>query len=264
MGTIKIGTCGYSRYQPEGDWKDKYDSKLQAYSEAFEAVEINRTFYKLPMVKTAERWRQEVSEGFEFTLKAWQAVTHPTDSMTWRKRKEKLTKKQRENFGNFGSSRQVIDAWEQTKARAEALDAKVCVFQTPASFSRSKKNEGNVRRFFESIDRDGISPAWEPRGDWNQRPEKIESICRDLRLIHVVDLMRREPRSDHPIAYIRLHGLNKRETDYRYDYSDEELLQLAEKLQALARQHETVYCMFNNDNMFANARALGNILGKGK
>ncbi|MCF8053110.1 MAG: hypothetical protein K9L59_17870 [Desulfobacterales bacterium] len=49
MGIIKIGTCGYSRYQPGGNWKDRFQSKLQAYSDAFEVVEINRTFYKLPM-----------------------------------------------------------------------------------------------------------------------------------------------------------------------------------------------------------------------
>ncbi|TEU13922.1 MAG: DUF72 domain-containing protein, partial [Hadesarchaea archaeon] len=31
--------------------------------------------YKLPMVKTAERWRAEAPGDFEFALKAWQAIS---------------------------------------------------------------------------------------------------------------------------------------------------------------------------------------------
>jgi uncharacterized protein YecE (DUF72 family) len=199
-------------------------------------------------------------EGFEFTLKAWQAITHATSSMTWRKRKEKLTETQKKHFGNLRSNKDVMDAWEQTKERAQALEAKVCVFQCPASFNCSAKNEENIRRFFEKIDRGGLEPAWEPRGDWNEHPEKIEAICKDLGLIHIVDLMRREPLCDHSIAYTRLHGLNRKEYDYRYDYSDSELEQLAEKLAGLAKQRSTVYCMFNNDTMFANAQTLMKLL----
>ncbi|MCF8080527.1 MAG: hypothetical protein K9K88_14705 [Desulfobacterales bacterium] len=63
MGKIKVGTCGYSRYQPGGDWKDKYKSKLQAFSKAFEAVEINRTFYKLPMVNNDNMFANARSLG---------------------------------------------------------------------------------------------------------------------------------------------------------------------------------------------------------
>lgn len=260
MGTIKVGTCGYGRYQPPGDWKEEYKNKLQAYSDAYKVVEINRTFYKLPMVKTTRRWRDEVLGDFEFTLKAWQAITHPTNSPTWRKRKDKLTESQMDGFGNLQPNKEVIGAWEETKARAKALEARVCVFQCPGKFSCNAKNEQNVRRFFEKIDRGGIEPAWEPRGDWNEHPDAIESICDELRLIHVVDVMRRDPLSSQATAYIRLHGLNDREYDYRYDYTDTELKQLAEKLHNLSDDHQTVYCMFNNDNMFANASRLVRLL----
>jgi uncharacterized protein YecE (DUF72 family) len=260
MGTIKVGTCGYGYYKPVGNWKQEYKSKLQAYSDVFKVVDINRTFYGLPMVKTTRRWRDEVLEGFEFTLKAWQAITHSTSSMTWRKRTAKLTDEHKKNFGHLRPNREVLDAWDQTRERAEALRANVCVLQCPASFHCSFENEENLRRFFEKIDRGGLEPAWEPRGDWNENPERIASICDDLGIIHVVDLMRREPLSKHPIAYIRLHGLNAKEYDYRYDYADGELEQLAEKLARLAKRHQTVYCMFNNDNMFANARTLMKLL----
>ncbi|KXB00457.1 hypothetical protein AKJ42_00680 [candidate division MSBL1 archaeon SCGC-AAA261C02] len=233
---------------------------MQAYSDAFEVGEINRTFYKLPMVKTTERWRREAFDDFEFTLKTWQALTHPTSSPTWRKRKDKLTEKQEKNFGYLRPNREVIDAWEETKKRAEALKAKVCVIQTPGSFDCSKENEKNMRELLGKIDCGDLELAWEPRGDWKENPDKIEDICNDLGLIHIVDLMRREPVSDHPMSYIRLHGLNPSEYNYDYDYSDEELEELAEKLEGLAESHDVVYCMFNNYSMYENAQQLREII----
>ncbi|MEF8873396.1 MAG: DUF72 domain-containing protein [Candidatus Thermoplasmatota archaeon] len=257
---IKIGTCGYSYYDPGEGWKDRYESKLQAYTDEFETVEINKTFYKLPMVKTAERWKENASGDFEFNLKAWQALTHPTSSPTWRNKKGKLSDSQEENFGYLRPNEDVIEAWRDTKEIAEALDAGVLVIQSPGSFDCSEKNEENIRRFFEKIEWGGLNVGWEPRGDWKQNPKKVEEICNDHGLIHIVDIMRREPVSDHPVAYVRLHGLNPDEYDYAYDYSDEELNQLAEKLEDLLEEHDKVYCMFNNYEMFKNAERLREIL----
>lgn len=260
MGEIKIGTCGYSYYNPPEGWKEEHESKLQAYSHAFEVGEINRTFYKLPMTKTTERWRREASEDFEFTLKAWQAITHPTSSPTWRGKKDKLTEDQEKNFGYLRPNEQIVEAWNETKKRAEALEANVCVIQTSAGFDCSEENEENMREMLNEIGRGDIDLAWEPRGDWKGNPEKVSEICDDLNLIHIADLMRREPVSDHEVAYVRLHGLNPKEYDYNYDYSDEELRELAEKLHELAKDHDKVYCMFNNYEMFDNAQKLRDLL----
>ncbi len=260
MGDIRIGTCGYGYYTPPEGWKEEYESKLQAYSEDFEVGEINKTFYKLPMTKTVERWRREASDNFEFTLKAWQALTHPTSSPTWRNKKDKLSDKQRENFGYLRPNKEVKEAWGETRKRIEALEANVCVIQTSAGFTCNEENEENMRELLNTIDRNDIEMAWEPRGNWKEKPEKVKQICKDLDLIHVADLMRRKIVSDHEIAYIRLHGLNGNEYNYDYDYSESELQKLAEKLRSLAKNHKTVYCMFNNYKMFKNAKELKQIL----
>jgi uncharacterized protein YecE (DUF72 family) len=117
-----------------------------------------------------------------------------------------------------------------------------------------------MRKFLGKIDRGDLAIAWEPRGDWKEHPDEIKKLCDELDLIHVVDLMRREPVSRHPIAYIRLHGLNPREYDYNYDYSTAELRKLAEKARALAKKHQEVYVMFNNFAMYQDALDLVKIL----
>ncbi|MDZ7700400.1 MAG: DUF72 domain-containing protein [Deltaproteobacteria bacterium] len=256
MADIKIGTCGYRGYRPGKNWKETYNNKLEAFSDTFNLVELNRTFYKLPMLKTAERWRGEVKAGFEFTLKAWQAITHTMTSPTWRKRSEKLTQTQKRHFGNFRSNEEVMKAWDQTRQIADALRATVCVLQAPASFGCNGKNENNMHRFFDKADRGDMAIGWEPRGDWNAHPERIKDMCETHGLIHIVDLMRREPLSEHPVSYIRLHGLNEKEFDYAYDYSDTELKELVKRIKKLGERHDTVYCMFNNDAMYDNARTL--------
>ncbi|MFO7793057.1 MAG: DUF72 domain-containing protein [Candidatus Saliniplasma sp.] len=257
---INIGTCGHGYYRPGKGWKKKYKSKLQAYSDDFPCGEINKTFYKLPMIRTAERWRKEACDDFDFIMKAWQALTHPTNSPTWGDRKDALTGEQRRAFGYLKPNKEVFDAWKETKKVAEALEAEVLVIQTPPSFGCTEKNKENMYEFFSQVDRGELEIAWEPRGDWTDNEEDIGEICNEFNLIHIVDIIRKRPVSKHDITYIRLHGLNKNEYDYDYNYSTHELLKLAGRLRGLDREYDKVYCMFNNYEMFENAKRLIEIL----
>lgn len=130
-----------------------------------------------------------------------------------------------------------------------------------AGFGPTQENIANVREFFTAVDTSLVSVGWEPRGDWNENLDLVGDLCRDLGLIHVVDIFRRHPRSSGATCYLRLHGRNRRETDYRYDHADDELDEPAERLRELEDSYRHVYCtfnnsMFNNDNKFENARDL--------
>ncbi|MEF8833214.1 MAG: DUF72 domain-containing protein, partial [Candidatus Thermoplasmatota archaeon] len=174
--------------------------------------------------------------------------------------KSGLSDSQLDNLGYLRPNEDVIEAWEETRKIGEALDADVCLIQTPGSFDCSEEHEENMKELLRNIDRNDLDIAWEPRGDWKENREKVKEICDDFNLIQVVDLLREEPLSNHEVAYTRLHGLNKERYDYDYDYSDEELETLAERLRELSEKHDKVYCMFNNYEMFKNAKRLEEIL----
>jgi uncharacterized protein YecE (DUF72 family) len=105
--------------------------------------------------------------------------------------------------------------------------------------------------------------AWEPRGDWKDHKEAIANLCHELDLIHVVDLLRRDPAIVREIVYTRLHGLGRREYDYGYKYTKNDLDILAEKLTALEkRKVREAYVLFNNVHMLENATRLRMMVGK--
>jgi uncharacterized protein YecE (DUF72 family) len=59
-------------YPPE--FQDK--SRLTYYSSLFTSIEINSSFYKIPMASTIRKWAQSVSDDFKFTFKLWREITH--------------------------------------------------------------------------------------------------------------------------------------------------------------------------------------------
>lgn len=235
---VKVGTCGFGLAQAE-------------YVRAFPSVEVQHTFYHPPQLKTLERWRNQMPADFEFTLKAWQLITHDAKSPTYRRLKRTLSDTEKQEAGYFRSTSIVREAWEITLASAHALKARTILFQCPASFKQTKENIANLKKFFCSIDRQNLNLCWEPRGDWDR--EAVRSICTDLQLCHVVD-----PFVDQTVTpekcYFRLHGRN----GWRYQYDDGELRELAEAVPKLKGS----YVFFNNRKMTEDALNFCKFLGR--
>lgn len=238
---IKVGTCGWSAR-----------GGRQAYFKYFEAIELQETFYKLPREDTARRWREQAPPDFEFAVKAWQAITHPPSSPTWRRSGIKVPSGAAERYGFFRVTEETLKAWEETLKICKALDARVCVFQTPPSFGYSPENARNVEAFFTTIDRGGLRMGWEPRGTWHEHGDELRQLLSKLDLTHVVDPLRREPVYTAGFAYFRLHGLGGAEVNYRYKYTDEDLSRLLSTVRRYAESGD-VYVFFNNVFMFDDA-----------
>jgi len=232
---IKLGCCGFPIAR-------------RRYYHQFKVVEIQKTFYQPPKPETARRWREEAPEDFEFTLKAWQLITHPAQSPTYRRAKVKIPPSKRGAYGYFRPTDVVFGAWEETKRIARALRAKLIVFQCPASFKPTSENMRNMEDFFTRAERGGLLFGWEPRGEW--KSQEIEGLCRSLNLIHIVDPFKAQVAYG-LIDYFRLHGKG----GYRYRYSPQELLQLKGWV-----EEKPTYVMFNNVYMFEDALRFAQLL----
>lgn len=226
---IRVGCCGF----PEAHYK---------YFQRFKLVEIQKTFYQPPKLGTARKWRDNAPEDFVFTLKAWQLITHTPSSPTYRRLKTPIPYRQRSRYGAFRPTREVFQAWQTTRAFAEALEAEAVVFQCPSSFRPTQENIKNLRKFFSSMEAGPFTLVWEPRGGWEEAT--VRALCEELDLVHGVDPFQAEPVTE-GLAYFRLHGIK----GYRYNYTDENLQQLKET----CSQHEDVYCLFNNISMLNDA-----------
>jgi uncharacterized protein YecE (DUF72 family) len=206
------------------------------------AVEVQHTFYQPPQIATLEKWRAEAPDGFEFTLKAWQLITHQATSPTYRRLKRELSEKEKETCGFFRPSRIVKEAWQVTYECARALQAGTLLFQCPASFRPTKANIENMRKFFARIKRKGLTFCWEPRGEWPR--EVVKDLCDELDLWHVVDpFAARTVTPDR--CYFRLHGRG----GWRYSYEDVEL----EELYSMLPEGKLSYVFFNNIKMGEDA-----------
>lgn len=56
------------------EFKDK--SRLCFYGSLMNSIEINSSFYKVPMASTVRKWAGDVPEHFKFTFKLFREVTH--------------------------------------------------------------------------------------------------------------------------------------------------------------------------------------------
>jgi uncharacterized protein YecE (DUF72 family) len=251
----KVGCCGFA-----------IRGGMRNYYKQFGLVEIQSTFYNLPQIETVERWRSEAPFAFEFIPKAFQGITHPVSSPTWRKFRGKLPDADgfSSQYGFFKLTNEVVSCWKNMVEICGKLMSGALLVQSPPNFSCTSSNISNMEEFFTTADRKRIVVCWEPRGDWNQNPDEIRKVCSKLDLVHVVDIMRREPLSQHEVNYIRLHGLNQRELDYRYSYSNEELLSLKKRILAIEKKSRRVYVLFNNTDMAIDAKRFREIfLGNG-
>ncbi|HLI33519.1 MAG TPA: DUF72 domain-containing protein [Terriglobia bacterium] len=243
---LKVGCCGFPVSRAR-------------YSKTFSVVEVQQTFYQPPSSGTLEKWRSQVPAEFEFTMKAWQVITHESNCLTYRRLREPLSSRQKEEAGNFRVNSTVIEAWKRTLECARILGSRRILFQCPARFAPTPENKSNLCEFFRTIGRRTCSPGlgqplifiWEPRGVW--KPNEIRELCDELNLIHGVDPFLQPPVTG-GIGYFRLHGGK----DYRHRYTDADLKELQRRVEG----YKPCYVLFNNIGMVEDALRFKRLLSE--
>src|SRR5687768_9904911 len=219
----RVGLCGWT-------------ISMEKYVHRFPVVEVQHTFYEPPGDALLEKWRLQVPGRFEFTIKAWQVVTHESSSPTYRRMKRPLPPEHAGQVGSFRTTAPVLAAWQRTLECATILRATAVLLQCPRSFRPTPENVARLRHFAATVERPaGVRLLWEPRGDW---PEPLlVDLCRELDLVHVVDPMQTETVTPER-TYYRLHGTS----GARHVHTDDEL----RRLHDLVVDRQEPYVLFNN------------------
>ena len=222
---MKLGMCGFT-------------IGATAYFSRFPVVEVQQTFYDPPLLATLEKWRRQAPAGFEFTMKAWQVITHLGASPTYRRLRRPMSDRELAEAGGFRTNETTLAAWRTTLEARDALAATAILFQCPASFRPTQENVDAMRSFLTRIDRPaGVRLLWEPRGKWPD--ETVAALCEELDLVHAADPFVR-PSLTPELLYWRLHG----NTSHYASYTDDELRQIIDWLPDDPRIE--AYVLFNN------------------
>lgn len=184
---IKVGCAGY----PVG--RDRYWRALSF-------VETD-TGKGLPRLETLAAWRADIPAGGEAALQALRTITHGPEDRGFPASARKIPKHRQALCGSFRESLEVHEAWMATKAAAEALGAKIVVFETPASFQPGSDRLRDLYRFFKGAARGKLIFVWHPRGtEWGSLEDKV---CAELGLIRAFDPLRQAPPRKGAFLYMR-------------------------------------------------------------
>ena len=219
---VRVGLCGWT-------------VAMGRYVQRFPLVEVQHTFYEPPADALLGRWRADVPPSFEFTLKAWQLVTHESRSPTYRRLRSPLPDEHRGQVGAFRTTPPVLAAWQRTLECARVLRATAVLLQCPRSFAPTEANVARLRAFVRTVERPSARLLWEPRGQWPRA--LLVELCAELDLVHVVDPMVTETVTPEQ-TYYRLHGT----TGMRHVHTDDEL----RRLRDLVDGRPEPYVLFNN------------------
>ncbi|PZR36425.1 MAG: DUF72 domain-containing protein [Azospira oryzae] len=201
-------------------------SRLTYYSSLFNSIEINSSFYKIPLGKTVLKWSNEVPADFRFTFKLWKGITHLNDLIF--------------NASDVVHFMDVISAVGAKRG--------VLLVQFPPGL-KSVHSDQLIRllKAIKQSDPKGLWPvAVEFRNQtWYQ--ERIYHLADEHRVSIVVhDKMGSSTRqlvSSVTTVYLRFHGP---QGDYRGDYSSAFLREYAGYVRQWLEAGKNVYVYFNN------------------
>lgn len=242
MAKIFIGTSGWSY----DHWKNgvfyprdlESGKELEYYTQFFDTVELNNTFYHLPKPQTFINWRQRTPKKFLFAVKGSRFITH---------------------ILKLNSSSEPL---KNLLKNALNLKKKLgpIFFQLPPQFEKDKER---LEIFLDLLPK-------KQRFAFEFRHESwfCDEIYQLLRNHQCALIFADTP--DYPYAeeittdfvYLRLHG-NK----YLYSskYTPPEIQEWAKKIKEWKNRNLNVYCYFDNDangNAVENAKELKEALSQ--
>ena len=223
-GRVHIGTSGWhykhwlGLFYPE---KLPAREMFQFYARHFNTVEINNTFYHLPLPSTFDAWRENSPKDFLFAVKGSRFITH---------------------------MKKLLDPLNTTAKfflGAERLETKLgpILFQLPPRWGLDLKR---LAEFLQALPPghqyvfEFRDESWIVEGVFDLLHKHNAAFC-----IHDLGGMQTPLEVPASFTYIRFHGPGK--AKYRGSYSPEALQQWADRISNWRSTLSDVFVYFNND-----------------
>ena len=264
---VFIGTSGWSYptgrgtwngiFYPPADRRGRAFDELGFYSERFNTVEVNSTFYGQPRPQVSLGWANRTPPGFEFSIKLYQKFTHPrmTSGRRGDRAREHTNDDQAVSLADVDAFKAGIDPL----ARAGKLGALLAQF--PASFKDTPEARDYVRWLLQTFRDYPVTLELRHRS-WSDDPHEIVDLLSEYGAAWTqIDepKFRSSIRQDllpnvNTFYYLRLHGRNAEqwwahensEDRYNYLYSENELKPFAEVVKNARAQVKKLYAYLNN------------------
>jgi uncharacterized protein YecE (DUF72 family) len=281
-GKIRIGTASWSdpgfveRWYPK---KMPAGERLGWYAQHFELVEVNSTFYSVPEPRMAERWCAATPDDFTFDVKLHQLFSfHSTPAKLLppdlQRRVETDAK------GTVKSTPDLQEALLKTfllpmSIIRNAGKLGVLLLQLSPAFSPRKHQLSELEPLIEMLSDYNLAIEFRNR-NWAVG-DQLESTIDFVRKHRAIFVNVDTPESDHftvmpsdvnevttpRAAYLRLHGRNAKAyvtgktvaARFDYDYSDNEIEEVAARSKKLAQEARELHVIFNNNNLDYAPRA---------
>jgi uncharacterized protein YecE (DUF72 family) len=231
---IRIGTSGFHYKHWKGPF---YPEKMPAaamlafYTQHFDTVELNNSFYRLPSAEAFSAWRDATPANFVFAAKASRFITH----------NKKLKEPEQ--------------ALDNLLPRAVPLGKKLgpVLFQLPPKWRVNPERLQNLL---------AILPSEIPYGfEFRERSWMSAEIFGILREFKAAFCIYELAGYHAPVAitadftYVRLHGPESGK--YQGSYSEQQLSRWARQIESWAKELKAIYFYFDNDQAgYAASNAL--------
>jgi uncharacterized protein YecE (DUF72 family) len=188
-----VGTGGWAYF------KVPNKLSLKAYSEVFNFVEVNYTFYQYPNVQLVEGWRKIVPKDFTFSVRCHQDLTHriglkPVD--------------------------EAYQVFAQAVTYCRLLESPFLVLETPASYVLDNSSLRDAKDFLGTVSFKDVRIVWEIRAPVT---EHALDLMNDFDIIHCVDISFTKPTDWKDFGYSRLFGKGRHNI---WQFTDQELQEI--------------------------------------
>ncbi len=271
MAKLYAGTAGWSYKDWVGSFYPKEQGKdfdwLKFYSDYFNCVEVNSTYYTYLSPKIVEGWIEKIEEkeDFLFTVKLHQDFTHKNDFNEEKIKAVKFNLNKLDKAGRLGG----------------------LLIQFPYSFSLTKENANRVKGLFDIFSEyekfiELRHNSWMMERFFNFVSENNASLCTIDQPV-IGKAIEFNPIAAGENLYIRFHGRNTKawknslgkfgqtqtyeEQSERYDYlySPGELIGIEQKIKEILDTVKKIYVIMNNHphgNAVANALEMLHLLNE--